>query len=218
MGVRKIQPNFRSITGLNGAADQEFESSLEADLMTLQQFDPEVDHFESQPLTISYVDQVGMARTYTPDLLVRYKPDAEKSPLLCEVKYRDEYRKKISELRPKFKAAVHYAKANGMRFRVMTDREIRTPYLANARFLLRFRNIETEPEQSRAVLEAMRQDGKLTPASLLASISQERMVQAAYLPVLWHLMANFVIQADLSETLGMESRIWLAGNGEGHGD
>lgn len=213
MGVRKIQPNFWSITGLHGASGQEFESKLEADLMILQQFDTDVDHFESQPLTISYTDQPGTTRTYTPDLLVHYKPGTAKLPLLCEVKYRDEYREKFSRLRPKFKAALRFAKANGMRFRVITDREIRTPYLENARFLLRYRNMAPDPSHVRILLDTLAKHVESSPGLLLSAISQEKIVQAELLPTLWHLIANYVIQADLSDRLTMESGIRFESQG-----
>ena len=166
MGVRKIQPNFRSITGFHGASEQEFESSLEEDLMILLQFDAEVDYFESQPLVISYLDIAGRTHTYTPDVLVYYKPSTEKPPLLCEVKYRTDYREKLAELRPKFKAAFRFAKLNHMRFRVMTDREIRTTYLSNAKLLLRYRDIKVDPDHIGLLLDALNLKPETKPTKL----------------------------------------------------
>jgi hypothetical protein len=218
MGVRKIKPSFRSITGFHGASGQEFESSLEKDLLILLQFDTEVDYYESQPLVISYTDSSGVAHTYTPDLLVHYKPGTAKSPLLCEVKYRAEYREKLAELRPKFKAAFRFVKTNGLRFRVMTDREIRTPYLTNAKFLLRYRNIDTDPDHVHMLLDALGRHAEISPELLLSSITEDKKAQASILPALWHLIANSIIYANLNEQLTMATRIKLSSNGVIHHD
>ena len=133
-GVRRIPLNVRSLTGsVNG---QGFESSLERDLLLLVHWDHEVEWYQSQPVKIEYTDSQGKRRSYTPDLLVSYRtinnpdqPPKTRKPLLCEVKYREDFAKQWKVLKPKFRAARVYAKANGYEFRVVTEREIRTDYL-----------------------------------------------------------------------------------------
>jgi len=143
MPVRTVPKNYRSLTGLvpNPRAQSmtAFESSLERDFLLLLDFDPDVECFEEQPVKIIYHDAKGRRRTYTPDVLVRYRTDPPQArhtkPLLCEVKYRDDLRQHWAEYRPKFRAAQRYARQQGWRFHVVTERHVRTPYLENVKFL-----------------------------------------------------------------------------------
>jgi hypothetical protein len=143
-GARRIPINVRSLTGtVNG---QEFESSLERDLLLLVHWDIGVEWYQSQPVKIDYVDSEGGQRSYTPDLLVSYRatktsgqPSETRKPLLCEVKYRADYAEQWKLLKPKFRAARAYAKEMGYEFRVMTEVEIRTEYLKNIQFLWSYR-------------------------------------------------------------------------------
>src|SRR5947208_8398615 len=52
-----------------------FESSLERDFLLLLDFDPDVEFYEEQPVKITYHDDRGRRRTYTPDVFVRYRAD-----------------------------------------------------------------------------------------------------------------------------------------------
>ncbi len=101
---RRIPTNVRSLTGIvNG---QEFESSLERDLLLLVHWDYGVDWYQSQPVKIDYLDALGERRSYTPDLLVSYRSDGAhgiehgvaRRPLLCEVKYSSDLRELSSNL------------------------------------------------------------------------------------------------------------------------
>src|SRR3989442_12552544 len=100
MPARIVPKNYRNLTGLDynsrTAAMAAFESSLERDLLLLLDFDPDVESFEEQPVKITYYDDYGRRHTYTPDVLVRYRGDITSAsvltPVLCEVKYRDDLR------------------------------------------------------------------------------------------------------------------------------
>ena len=48
-------------------------------------FDPDVEFFEEQPVKIIYHDAHGQRRTYTPDVLVRYRPIASRHGAACAV-------------------------------------------------------------------------------------------------------------------------------------
>lgn len=215
MSVRKIPTNNRSITGRHAESGQEFESTLERDLLELLNFDLNVKNIETQPLVIPYIGIDGRSHNYTPDILVHYRRDivpAKNMPhLLCEVKYREEYKGKFRELKPKFRAARRYAKERGWQFRVLTEREIRTPYLWNARFLAPYRRIHTEAEISLLLLDQVRRMSETDPQTLLHSLGHSRWYQARLLPVLWKLVANLEIATDLNIKLTMKSRIWHNG-------
>lgn len=214
MPVRKIPKNYRNVTGIaahrkaNGPAM--FESTLERDFIALLEFDPAVETFEVQPLTLEWSDSDGKTRRYTPDVLATFKlPHGQHGKMLYEVKYRDELRKGWQDLRPKLRAAVHYARAEGWRFKIITEVEVRTPYLDNAKFLLPFVRQGPAAEAHMDLLdEQLRRLHQATPAELLAAVFQDEWNQARLLPSLWYLVGTGQIGADLSKKLTMTSQIW----------
>lgn len=215
MAVRKIGINSRSITGRHGYSGQQYESTLERDLLDLLEFDYNVDRYETQPLTIIYVGGDGRVHRYTPDVFVLYRrdiaPACDMPHLLVEVKYRDEYQGKFRELKQRFRAARLYARERGWRFIVLTEREIRTPYLENARFLRPYRDIDFEPNLEWVVLEQVRSLGETSPEALLESLADSDWMRATYLRELWRLVAKKRIGTDLMINLNMRSRIWHNG-------
>ncbi len=217
MPVRTVPKNYRSLTGLvpntRTQSMTAFESSLERDFLLLLDFNPDVEFFEEQPVKIVYHDANGRRRTYTPDVLVRYRNDRPQArhikPLLCEVKYRDDLRQHWVAYRPKFRAAQHYARQQGWRFHVVTERHVRTPYLENVKFLRPYRTLPGNDAYRTQLLSTLATLEATDPASLLAAVCQDRWQQAQLLPMLWQLVATRQIGADLSQPLTMQSCLWL---------
>lgn len=213
MPVRTIPMNYRNATGIvasdkaNGSAA--FESTLERDLMFLLDFDREVESFEEQPVTVYFESPDGRSRTYTPDCLVRYRDG--RSPMLCEVKYRQDLFKEWPQAKPRFKAARRYAKERGWHFRILTEKEIRTPYLDNARFLRQYIDLPVTLDQRSAVMPLLHEMRESTPGYLVQAIFQDKWNQAEILPVVWHLVAQGRIRTDLTLPLTMCSVIWAEG-------
>ncbi|MCG9053510.1 TnsA endonuclease N-terminal domain-containing protein [Laribacter hongkongensis] len=214
MPVRKIPKNYRNVTGVaaNRKADGPamFESTLERDFITLLEFDPTVETFEVQPLTLDWTDSSGKIRRYTPDVLATFNlPHGHREKTLYEVKYRDELRREWQDLRPKLRAAVHFARTQGWRFKIVTEVEIRSPYLDNAKFLLPFMRQGPAEEAHMDLLdEQLRLLHHSTPMELLAAAFQDEWNQARLLPSLWYLIGTQQIGADLSKKLTMTSPIW----------
>lgn len=190
----------------------EFESSLERDLISLLEFDPNVQSFEEQPVCIHYTDQAGKARTYTPDILVNYRldypPGCWMKPRLCEVKYRADLWKNWHQLKPKFQAAVRFAAENGMQFKILTEKEIRTEYLENARFLNRYRKADIEPGYVERLDELLHQLPVTTPQEIIQLAARDTYKQAQYLFVLWHMIVSGLVGVELTHKLTMQSPIW----------
>ncbi len=217
MPVRTVPKNYRSLTGLvpntRTQSMTAFESSLERDFLLLLDFDPDVEFYEEQPVKITYHDDRGRRRTYTPDVFVRYRTDRLQAqhtqPHLCEVKYRDDLRQHWAEYRPKFRVAQRYARQRGWRFRVVTERHIRTPYLDNVKFLRSYQTIPINERYRTQFLHALSALKETDPASLLTATSQDRWQQAQMLPMLWQLIARREVGTDLAQPLTMQSRIWL---------
>jgi len=216
MPVRKIPKNYRSVTGLVAselnARQTAFESTLERDFMLLVEFDPDVLSYEEQPVRIDYLSADGQARHYTPDILVTYRqiPNSTtlKPPLLAEIKYRRDLFEHWQELKPKFRAARRYAKEQGWIFKIITEVEIRTPYLKNVKFLRQYQRRSIDLTGASLLLQKVSELQATDPESLLASVCQAAHDRARLLPTLWRLVAQRKIGADLNQPLAMQSLIW----------
>ncbi|MEA1987841.1 MAG: heteromeric transposase endonuclease subunit TnsA [Pseudomonadota bacterium] len=202
MPVRLIPKNYRNVTGIHSSSKSEdramFESTLERDFITTLELLDEVSHFEVQPVKIEWVDDNGKNRSYTPDVLYSRKTPSGNEKILVEVKYRSDLKKDWIDLKPKFKAAIRFAKSQGWKFKIMTEIEIRTPFLKNAKFLRPFLREGARNEGDMTLI-----DGKLkelkqsTPNDLLVALASNDWDKAVLLPTLWYLVATNQIAADL---------------------
>ena len=216
--VRNILPSSYSIRGqINSSKNSraaQYESSLERDLLQLLEFDKQVESYCEQPVTIEYVHE-GRIRHYTPDVLVYYREDLAQTqtirPQLCEVKYRADLKQNWAELKPKFRAAMHYAAEKGWRFKLMTEREIRTDYLLNVRFLLNYLGPHAQVTQmDQGLLMSLLRDIRLTTGEeLLLMATADRVKRAELLYTLWHLVAVGLIHCDLTTELSLQTEIWV---------
>lgn len=216
MPVRRIPKSHCTVTGLIArGADQEmagYASGIEGACQKLILFNRNVAGYDEQPVTIIYSDK-GKMRRYTPDILVNYEPHLvdrkQWRPLLAKVKWRTNLFKKWVKIKPKLRAGMRYANEQGYDFVVLTEREIITPYLKNAVFLLEFRKFPTNEDDSATLLEALKTTGDTDPETLIGSVAQTASKRAALLPTLWQLMSNFRIAADIEQPLNMRTRISL---------
>ena len=214
MPIRKIPMNYRNVTGvfpsLKSVGSAAFESTLERDFLTILDFDYEVEKFEVQPVKIEYMDGFAKKRTYTPDVLVQKRSNHSGDPkyTLYEVKHRKDLKEKWAELRPKFKAALHFAKTKGWNFKIITDLEIRRPYLENIKFLRRY-DIPIEDhrmETARRILGNLRE---ITPEILAVALAQDFSNRAETIFLVWQMLARGYIITDLTEPLSMNTPIWV---------
>lgn len=217
MAVRKIPKNSRSVTGFVSSRKMQgrlvpFESTLERDLLEILDYDLNVDTYDVQPVIINYCDDSGKKRHYTPDVFVKYRRDVVPAKnmkhMLCEVKYIEDLKKNGKEWRCKFKAARLFAKQKGWKFKILTERNIRTPFLDNVMFFKRYKDIKVEL-LGELVLEQMRQLRVCTAEGLLLSISADKDVTVRLMPFLWHFIAVRRIGAELNEPFNMKSTIWV---------
>ena len=212
MGARTIPKNYRNVTGKLASGKNRrlvgFESMLEKDFYLLLEFDPEVASYEEQPVTLSYGAAIGRQYRYTPDVLVHYQPATGVSSALCEVKYRSDLREHWTDYKAKFKAARRYARLRDWCFRLITEREVRTPRLDNARFLRHYRDQAVDVQDQALVFSTLQRLPEPTPETLMSACSGERCRQASLIPVLWHLVANHRIGAELNTPLTMQSPLW----------
>jgi hypothetical protein len=208
--ARKIRSGQRGIRG-NVPGFGRFESALERDLMELLRFSNSIENFKPQPITIKYQMLNGTLNKYTPDGLILFKQELQHSPILYEVKYREDYKQSWRELRPKFRAARALCRKEGWEFRVFTESHIRTPYLINVQFLQGYKDQAPIPEMASHVLDVM-EDLQLGEVNtLLAALARDQWARAEWIPVLWHLVAMGTIHCDLDEPLTMRSVLTATG-------
>jgi hypothetical protein len=140
MGVRQVS---RRKFGLNGFFPSLkmgrllwFESYLERDFMILLDFDPDVEAFYEQPLTINYQAN-GRAYKYTPDFRV---VRGQRTALIeCKPKARVD----TPENSRKFRAAQDFCAQAHWDFFVVTDEELRRGFrLPNIKLLTRYARLE----------------------------------------------------------------------------
>ena len=216
MAQRKIPPNRRSLTGrLVSRLDSQaksFESSLERDFYTILDFDSDVASFEEQPVTIEYADLEGKRRTYTPDVLVKFRNHKQAKPLvptLYEIKRREDLFKHLALFKPRFLAARRYARQRGWRFKIVTEKEIRSPYLANIKFLRQFiGDNEKIWDFAFQLSEELQRRKFSTPKELLDTVAKDSDNRGKAMRSLWRMVAHRMVGIDLAQPLTMESELW----------
>lgn len=222
--ARIIRPSRYSVTGYvstqKASLPQDSESSLEHDFYTILNFDRRVERFVAQPFTIHWRDAKGTKRRYTPDVIVKYGYLATlDEPYLrttvFEVKPREILKRDWQELRPKFRAAMGWARQRGCCFHVVTEEDIRTPFLKNALFLSGYerKHLGDGPHVAwcqKLLREKLYELGRTTPKELLEAITPYKEQQAELIPWMWNLVSFNAIGADLRKPLTMSCEIWTA--------
>jgi len=211
--VRTIGTSRRALTGkvkLCTGGTAAFESSLERDWLIAVDFDHQAVRVREQPFSV-YYQAAGKTRKYTPDLLVEYDSRRLGSNVVVyEVKFLEDLQADWREFRPRFKAAIRYCRARGWRFKIVTERQIRTSFVENAKFFRRYRGLPEQKLFGEQLVYTLRALGETTPQALLAAAYLHDEMRMAALPELWRLIACRRIGALFDESVTMQSPIWLS--------
>jgi len=205
MPVRKIPKNHLFVTGGYSSRKNEvmdaFESLLEKDYLLLLDFDDTIEKFETQPVRIP-VPRVPNG--YVPDVLILYLPHPDtgaiRKPLLVEVKHSDDLKRNEKKYAPKFAAAQQFTENKGWEFAIVDQTQIRTPRLANLKFLREYRNVNPSYEDIRRVLECIG-DGETSSRALLDTLAPTTDDQLYWLPVIWSMLLTRYLATDLDQPL-----------------
>lgn len=218
MPVRKIPKNYLSVTGVFSSVKNGkslgYESLLERDLMILLEFDDAVERFEEQPVKIPVVVNGKKVRPYTPDILIHYHPLSSGKtprPVLGEVKDTSDLKKNKAKYAPKFEAASLYAHERDWDWRIFTEKDIRTDYLGNLKFLREYHSVEPDLEMLNEVISYMLSShGPASLESLLKELCPTDDRQLHIVPAIWHLLATKRIVANLKKPLDMKTKLSLS--------
>lgn len=214
MPVRKIPKNYLLVTGGYSSRKNDdmgaFESLLEKDYLLLLDFDDSVESFEVQPVRIPVV---GVPKGYVPDVLVKYCVDTQTGvtpkPSLVEVKHSDDIARNAEKYAPKFAAARQYAEQQGWEFLTKDQNNIRTPRLANLKFLREYRNVLPSQDDMQAVLNAMSgEGGESTSESLLDVLATTEDERLYWLPIIWSMVLTRHLVTDLDIPFQGDVPLW----------
>lgn len=221
MPTRRIKACPVKVTG-TAPDGQQFESTIEEDFFVLLRFNRLVASFEAQPVKVEWLDAKGKIHTYTPDALVHYHQDMDefvsKPPLLCEVKPDPEdspqpvtrkrpYKENAAENALKWAAAKRYAAAQGWEFSVFREKDVRTPYLKNVRFLLRALEKVKDSHFQPELLEKLDEHGSLTLDEWAGTLASTLEARAKVLPACYRLIALQRVKVDLEQPLTLQSMV-----------
>jgi hypothetical protein len=215
----KTPKSYSNVTGLMASKNRDrlcaFESTLERDFFLTLEFSSGVSSYQEQPLAIEWRDTDNRFHAYTPDALVTFSardyPSVAK-PWLVEIKYRRILRKDWSLWKLPFKAAVRTAALNGWIFKIITEDDVRTPFLDNARFLRQFLKLNPPHETSSLFLCLLEELQVSTPEELLRLASGSGKDPVQLTPTLWHLIATRTIVVDLAVPLTLHSPVSARGD------
>ena len=217
--VRKIKPTRRSVSGFyafRGEIAIPFESTLERDFLIRSEFFRNVLEVISQPVQIPFVGINGQTYLYTPDFLTYYRQGTPThtefvKPILAEIKPESEWRKHWREWLPKWKAAWRYAQEQGWEFHIYDESRIRNLALENIRFLERYKRMQFPVEESRWVVENIRQMGSC-PFHYALARHFMGIYRAEGISHIWHLLATRQLDCDISRPLNDFTELWVPEN------
>jgi hypothetical protein len=189
------------------------ESELEAELVEQLNFSLHVVDIITQPI-IRYVAG-GKEHQYTPDVLVELNPDESGSPryYLIEVKRKKNLADKYAEFQEKFAAARECAARNFGEFRPITETEIRTPYLFNARFFNRYLGALPHASETALIVDIVTA-GATTAGALIATLRLTLGSEAAARLAVERAVANRLVACDFSQTFNDASILTNAVSGK----
>lgn len=214
--MRRIGVTRRSVSGIYAFRRETavpFESTLERDFIIRKEFCLLVLEVIPQPVQIQFVASNGQTYIYTPDFLVYYRLGnmgygEYPKPLLVEVKPRAEWKQHWREWLPKWKAAYRYAKEQGWDFHIHDESRIRDQVLENIRFLDRYKRTQFPIEETRSVIESVRQMGG-TPFHYLLAKHFMGIYKAEGVAHIWHLLATRQLDCDISLPLNDFTELWV---------
>lgn len=214
--MRKIKPTRRSVSGIlpfRGEVSIPFESTLERDFIIRKEFNRLVSEVIPQPVQIPF-EVNGRSYTYTPDFLVYYRTDdypwaCGMKPLLVEVKERSDIRENWSKMRPKFRAALRFAKHNGWDFRVHDESRIRDQVFENINLLRRYKRMEFQPADTRAILSTLKTMGQAPFHYIVSRHFCGSADVATGISHIWHLLATNLIECDMRLPLTNDTVLWV---------
>lgn len=192
----------------------EYGSTLERDFLIRKEFSLAVLDVIPQPCEIPYFGADGQPGIYIPPFLVYYRlgdmsyEDYPK-PVLVDVKSERDWRTKWREWLPKWKAAYRHADEQGWVFHIHDESRIRDQAFENIMFLDRYKRMEFPVEETRWIIDNIRQMGSAPFHYILARHFFVGMYRPEGISHIWHLLATRQLDCDISRPLNDFTELWL---------
>ena len=130
--------------------------------------------------------------------------------MLTEVKHTDDLQRNAQKYAPKFAAAEEYVSERGWEFRITTQVDIRTPRLANLKFLREYRNIEPANHDSLKLIQIVREcDGISLVDDLLRRLASTDDDRLHWLPIIWHAVVTRRLLFDWDRPIDNDTELHL---------
>lgn len=169
-----------------------FESLIERDLIYLLDYEPQVEQFCEQPLSIEYPHD-GKKHQYTPDFHVLY---ADQN-LLVECKPKQFVDKPENQV--KFNAAKEWCQAHGWIFGVITDEQLSANWrVENIKLLTRFARYAITAEVKDRILTCLATATRPVTIAEVTHATHPTTPQAGLIPIL-HLAFHHQVYLPLTE-------------------
>lgn len=218
MRKRTVPPGHRSITGLLPSrfpsGHLPFESKLEHDFLTLLQLDHCVHDVVTQPVTLDLIVG-GHRRSYTPDALVTWHEAMERPfpqrQVMFEVKPLTILREQRTSLWAKYRAAKRHLARQGIGYRVVTERTIRTSRLGNAELIVPALLQPHDNELEAAIIRLLRQRGPQRLGEIRSKLEDEGAIRGAILESVYNLIGIRWLKCDLDRPITDDTSVtWWA--------
>lgn len=215
--IRHVKSNGFTSPGIipsrKNYAMVDYESAPEKEMAYFLEFSIAVKRFTYQPVQIPYTNLKGNPAKYTPAFLAFYNTEMEEfkneKPTLFEVKMRRHIKKDWPNLKNMYVQAMHFCETKGWRFKIITEVELSTPYMRNAKFLTPYLKNTPGLGLIENVMDAMHElEDSATPRDIINIGATEFYRRAALVPALWYLVAKRIIKCDLSQDLTMQTPLW----------
>lgn len=219
--IQKLK-SYSSITGVTFSQKNkeiiQFESSLEADVAKLLEFNSLVISYVDHPFSIEF-NYKGKTHRYTPDFYVELYSDLLTNPeilgkssdfkkWLIEVKYSDSIEKFNEFDKFKYDQVREICEKQGIFFTIV-DESIRGHYLNNAKRLLKVRNERISDNWSEVIQPFLKaQPNKSSTIEALLKDREDSM-KGSLLRSIWVLLANDFISCDLNKAIKYDTIIKL---------
>lgn len=128
--------------------------------------------------------------------------------MLYEIKFLDDLLENWAELKPRLSLGGLYAQDRGFGFEILSEYEIRTDYLHNAKFLWPYCRRTKNPVARERVRQLVERLGECTVDELCALFTED-VSQNSSQPIvaLWQLIAERVLSTDIQAKLTSQTRI-----------
>lgn len=206
LSMSKIKLKGENVS-VNNSPEVYFESSLESDYMYLLEFNPEVKFYYERPIILSY-KKVASTNKYTPNFLVDYHSGRKE---LVELKHKSDLALPMHDYAQQFELAQQLCKENNLTFRLLSEEDIHTPQLFNAKFLTYYQNptIRVNDADVDYLLLLVKKYKKVSVKQLLSIASKDEYKQAELLYTLWYTVASYLISYNKDEELTMDTVLFL---------